>query len=523
MNAKWQPVFRRFPIDSLLPAEQSVELLPNTPLSTLENAIHPCFARERWQGLTASELDAITPALQLASLLIETPQLLDYWRAAFLSTPQDVSSQSGFGSNMAIFKRGSPLTRGELHAVQARFQVLANNIQLTRDPDPEESSDGITWYLRSPTEAQARALGLQGCQSRIEMSASLINWVIECTGKLHVYPANTKFQLELATSWLAFANTIVHELAHCVQFARWGYKESRHMQFEQQDASEQGFDWENTVWGGELALRPGERTLRPWPRVSLAEHYLLSSSSGAKTFVPLGKMPDDSCVYWQVPPRFIRSLFQQHFWDVTVPLKGSPALLVPKLLGVRRLRTGTRNPYTCACAACLEFYEHEYVVRSQGSTPPVPLEAVKDHVRKELQARRQAAGIGDEVSAALQEDHCSLTSEVSCDRGGWKSWYGRFLLCETPDAKTLGVPTGFTSLSDGSLVADEHFDTVSKWQVREDARAQGKGRTKTGKAFPEKARDGENSLARRKGPTALEILLLLVIGMVAIVFSELTS
>ena len=116
MNAKWQPVFLRYPIDDLLP-EQSFQLLSGTPLNTLKNAIHPCFARERWQGLTAYELDAITPAMQLASLLIETPQLLDYWRAAFLSTPQDVSSQSGFGSNKAIFKRDSPLTRGELQAV----------------------------------------------------------------------------------------------------------------------------------------------------------------------------------------------------------------------------------------------------------------------------------------------------------------------------------------------------------------------------------------------------------------------
>ena len=387
------------------------------------------------------------------------------------------------------------------------------------------------------------------------MSASSIDWVVKSTSKLHVHPASTDLQLELATSWLAFANILVHEIAHCVQSARWGSEESRHMQFEQQDVSEQGFDWENTVWGGELVLRPGERTLRPWPSVSLAEYYLLSSYGAVKTFVPLGGMLEDSCVYWQVPPRFIRSLFQQHFWDVTVPLKGSLALMVPKLLGVRHLRTGTGNPYTCACAACLEFYEHEYLVRSHGSTPLMSREAVKDHVRKELQARRLAAGMKGETVGPLQRASSFITSEVQCDRGNWTEWYGPTLVRDRPDAKTLGVPTGFTSLSDGSLVADEHFhavrkwkaredakmtpgftslcdgslvaeehlDTVSKWQAREDARAQEKGRTKTGKVPQEEDPDGENSLVGRKGPKVLELLLLLVIGMVAIVFSELTS
>jgi hypothetical protein len=203
-----------------------------------------------------------------------------------------------------------------------------------------------------------------------------------------------KFPTELLRLYFHFAVAIVHELARVAHFARFG---TPFIPFEGNGISENGFDWENVVFGG----LPHEH------------HYILcewlckdtNPTNFGKTYVR--DMEGGSIKYWDFPIDFILRFFRTDFWEDTVKQKGAEALKVSKDVEY----TVTRDRYRgddddCEKASSLRD------LLAEGWSGPISRLATK--MRQPLRKAKQKRG-----SRKRRKTHPTLLFRVKKPRPTW--------------------------------------------------------------------------------------------------------
>lgn len=207
---------------------------------------------------------------------------------------------------------------------------------------------------------------------------------------------------ELSRAYLCFAVTLCHEISHAVHFARFS---GRKIGFEDQLFSEDGFDWENTVFGGLVSGSGSQLWMTDWPSRRKCECYL-------RLGIFVHSLPSTEVEvdhFWRVPDAYVRKVFSKAFWSkVVAEPADTDALKVPKLLGYRVIPVGPQGCCNCVNCRTEEFYA-QLLVRS-GNT------AKDDAMRGEIKAFWDAAD--REYSGwTIEEIH-----ELPCDRNGWYPW-----------------------------------------------------------------------------------------------------
>lgn len=262
------------------------------------------------------------------------------------------------------------------------------------------------------------------------------------------------------------AQTLLHELAHAIGNARWGGTKETRIPFERRTFSEEGYDYESTIFDGMVVCTSGAHAfVTEWPAPGLVERYLRARQSDTGVTASLKTLTSaDHNNTWRMPPCFVRAAFQKNFWENFVPTMGAEVFKTPRLLGVRGAPRGLGSMYSCGCESC--FNLKEYVLRScrRGNGALAPAGHYDEEVRKAEKKRKRNKRKHDrqrkDGPAPKEPGH------LDCIRGEWKVWMGPKSPQDTRDIYTFGVPDGFCSLTDGSVVATEHMDDVAKYRVQ---------------------------------------------------------
>ncbi|KAK3702450.1 hypothetical protein LTR37_014916 [Vermiconidia calcicola] len=275
-----------FPVDDLLDdfSPEEREWQAETYECDLENDIHPIFSQCNFAGLV--DYEALAPALKLASHLLLEPRLLKFWHGLLTINVHEVDHHSRPGQTYkAFFRKEGELTAKEIAETQYALVCLVNHRPATFGP-------------------------------------------------------------ELFEAWFDFATLLLHELVHAAHGAVCNaeFNQDLPLAFEHNEVSEEGFDWENFVFGGLPNHTNGLPTLTEWngPRALSYVRY------GALVFVAdIGNAVEAPFVAdWQIPRSFVRGLFTTVSWKTVVPTKGAEALKIPKILGHLEMLT------FCNCCCC---------------------------------------------------------------------------------------------------------------------------------------------------------------------------
>lgn len=332
--------WQSFPIEQFVGHADLSESSPRPLPVTLDNEVHPTFASSKF--CAAFEYGSVLPALRFASLLIETPAIMDYWYAAFLFTPDEVEYIDRAETYEAILRKGSPLSSDEIARIRACFLALAANVNFSL-VDAGLEAQGCTYVYRHeplrahPPADDERIPQWHGHPSIIYVSSGLCETITNSAATFAREP-NRITSKRLTTAYFTLATTIVHELAHAVYGARWGAAENVQIPFESQLVGEDGFDWEATVFGGHIR-RPDEEgivLMTEWPCASQGHEYIRRGNSSVAVLAPWTVASPESDAVWQVSPTFVATMFRKKFWNDTVQALGAAAFQPQKIVGFRR-------------------------------------------------------------------------------------------------------------------------------------------------------------------------------------------
>ncbi|KAK5109697.1 hypothetical protein LTR62_006820 [Meristemomyces frigidus] len=290
--------------------------------SQLSNEVHPLFARNRFPG---TDYEKILPALRLASLLIDTECLLEFWHTMW------------FGDYILV---GDDEVEGDWHYVNVPFrpQLSTKDVAMTR-ARLNTMSHMVTFYRRTN---MAGALGecshIQGfldIQGPYETGDFIGNCsMIEYSDQFYqglCDASNSNDQQTYSRLSFKFAALVVHELAHAAKYAAWSFlpacPKGQHATM-----AEDGFDWENAVFGCILDVFGAPRSrdfqfITEWPSGCTGKKH---QQNEWHMWIE-GACPDVD-VSWELPFYYVYRLFTTNFWRSTVPAKGAAAL---KVLGIR--------------------------------------------------------------------------------------------------------------------------------------------------------------------------------------------
>ena len=173
----------------------------------------------------------------------------------------------------------------------------------------------------------------------------------------------------------SLAITLCHELAHAVAHARFGNYDDLAPGFEDQHFSEDGFDWENCIFGGCIQKAGGVLTLIEWPSPELFEDYMRHVCGGGMFVQSAPK--SEVQLKFRVPTSHVGSLFDKTFWQ---NLSTADGLKVPKLMGYRSIPAGPKE--SCQCANCrIVISTQEILIKQQnGSRYPPEIPELLDDI-----------------------------------------------------------------------------------------------------------------------------------------------
>lgn len=346
----------------------------------LTNEIHPVFAKERFDE--AMDYVAITPALRLATRLITTDCLMDYWYAILCTTPVDEpeeedgeegkseeptaeaendeleesrsgdgqggsledqlrpelepsvegctgdSSKSDFVSGpdcrlgyFSMYRKSEGLGQDDLSQVKALLELLAPAVFITTGM--YQGSDANTMYSGERMEAidDPHCIDWKRWKTRTELDRSKYNDVVKT---YHAAPGATEgqFPRRLIELYYDLATFLVHELTHVAHIVRFGRCD---ISFEDNAVSENGYDWEAVVFGGTMDQRFGRfGGIMQWPR------HTMHGGDGPGLTVRRGPDNEDGLIWWEVRQEYYPPFLQTAFWEKTVKACGADAVKVPK-------------------------------------------------------------------------------------------------------------------------------------------------------------------------------------------------
>ena len=382
--------------------------------------------------------------LQLATRFISTPCIAHYWYAAFFSLEDVPYANNSKETYKAIVRKPGRLTADEMASVTDQFNALIPHISFSHD---HAGDYGLDLGCCRPRPYSADPLSAIVCGADIQLGS--------CYTKLvdaYDIAEDPSSDVEFLNESFIVAVAICHELAHAVQYARF---DDLRIGFERQLMSEEGFDFEKSVFGGRVAARDDLLVLEPWPATSMFEEYMAADGGGM--FVqptPANGAGAEIEVMWRIPKSYVQRLFTQSFWDGLGP-GDLTALQVPKLLGYREIPACPRK--RCQCLSCWRGQKIAEILATSGNRESDP------------------SMIGD-LDEILAYDYPGLDpsdlSDVPCERKPfdtfpWGPWYSRAHGKAIGLDRRAGVPKGYEVLLDGTIVTSQHFEMLKEFERME--------------------------------------------------------
>lgn len=473
----------------------------------LDDPIHSIFAEEKFQDM---RYEVLKPALRLVSLFLLSPGSLEYMYAAMISPLREMlyanATEEQPRTFKAISRKRTSLTRADVARIKEILELLGNLITFRKLLGEGKSSGAVcTAQLDIKADSIYNADGTpwRGTGSQISLSVHRYDLLCDIHDSLLTGDIAKREQYLYVSAEIA--KTIMHEVAHAVRAARFEH-EIQHG-FEDQCLSEEGFDLENIVFGGMLTIGQYGAILKEYPCSITFDSYMSHRNMGGGMFVASAPA-QDLAIHWKVGPSYITSLFRKSFWEHRVPDRGADALKVTKFVGYRLLPSAERG--FCKCCDCVA---RETIVKAfvDAGNRPIDHEALEntigeqyaDFERRRAEKHRSTythskASIPtmperEEASASSLDRHrmpiapatasdasCEQSAQLNgdiflthCARLDWDVWpWGSRdvrLHGASKDPQTYGVPDGYVSLLDGTLVradcADQFYDEETRRNV----------------------------------------------------------
>lgn len=319
----------------------TVTCLPSH-ICDLQNDIRPIFCESNFPG---ARYEVLRPMLQLASLLIDTDCLLDFWHAVFFGKKRieydipeiDIQHIEYSRQRLDLSAKQQAETRLKLRALSHMFRFYRdanmgslNGTCFASDSNILSSMNEIglfphaTDYIRYNDDNYQRLCDLHDKATGPCVTEKDDGDYCNKDGPSGLYPA-----------YFHFAKTLVHEVAHAAAFAEMGCQYQA--VFEGSAVAEHGYDWENHVFGGLLGWcvdEQGELIMGScsWPSTLVVNHC---EHNNCMVWRRECYVPNEVEAQFHFPLSHVRQFFQSHFWDVVVPESGGAALLWPMYSGQR--------------------------------------------------------------------------------------------------------------------------------------------------------------------------------------------
>lgn len=320
----------------------------------LDNEIHPLFRRVNFPG---ANYEALRPALQLATLFIDTDCLLPFWHAMFFGELRRVSEGVADETrwHWANFRPRQQLSARDRAATRFKLLTLSHMFKFYRLPKGVDA-DGRTELTGSQNLSTPYDLGtFQGTVQSIRYSENMYATVSGSFDQIAQSPADESALFNFRRQPFHLAVTIAHEVAHAAAHAQDGEAAAT---FEYNTMTEgkcdvrhtcsqimvlalrnlltiatlllaDGFNWEHFTFGGLINICPSVDFLVEWPSASTDKLY----GNGGGLWKQRGC--GDIEARWYVPEDFINSVFTIAFWAKRIASEGASALKVPKQRGAR--------------------------------------------------------------------------------------------------------------------------------------------------------------------------------------------
>jgi hypothetical protein len=302
----------------------------------LDNPIHTIFRKTNFRNLSDDEYNALKPALRLATRLLTTKELAGFPHALLVAP---YGFYQGESHQEWWFKENLPtLSTQDMADYETALSALADMVVFQMvDSEPE----GCGYCRWDPDSTPPQGTHLQSC-SKIDLSRVDVSWAVS--------NRDTCSELANQKHSLTMAKILCHELMHAMASARLGelYPTPFDMPFGWQTVVETGYEWEQYVFGGLLAVKRPEGTpdttsddfeavdllLVSWPAASVTRNYVHKNYP-----IYITQEPPSIEVHWLVDPTqlhtWIPLLFSTHFWEHVVPQQGADVVKPPKQRGIR--------------------------------------------------------------------------------------------------------------------------------------------------------------------------------------------
>lgn len=483
-------MFSSFPVDELVQNDPRYRFHSAAGI-TLNNDVHPTMTRARWSGV---DYDAILPALQLCSLLLTSDESLRFHSAYCLSHPKTVKYADKAGTYQAIFRKPAPLSPADRRKIHDFWDAFAPYVDFAPgDMEPDTAGTSVAGKTRIP--AGVFPVPARGHSSSIRINRTTYESLLELRRLYDGDPMSAKKRDRLFAGYFGLAKVLGHELAHILRGARWPLVKDFCMPFENYHVTEDGFNWEAAVFGGQVNVIGAWVNWKEHPSGWMIDTYLRAPTAGLGVTASVETITAKTCdVEWRVPRCFVRALFQKEFWGSTVPAMGPSALRLPKLLGLRLAPEGLGTCGKCYCEAC--FWMKEFVMRAnargnglltaEGRSMAKLSQLERKRIvaeKKQLNAEPSTDGEKAEGKQLKFPDRSAFFLSPNdqediwqpgpaCIRGRWRVWNRPRSADDTRELHSFGLPEGFKSCLDGTVVADEHFGLVtaaelSRWGLLE--------------------------------------------------------
>lgn len=277
-------------MSSFVPVQQTAttmhpSLNPIPPLGDLKTRADTIFVRGNFELDDPNDYELMRPSLQLASKLIQEPALLAVWQTAFHGAGKRIEhvvyppAAEGGDDNKKqehweYTNHSKQLTEWQIRELRWDFLKLAGRVKF-------RMYDEDSFEARNPQRA--------GGQMPIFVPRVKMEELRQVTAA-HYSGVQGLFEYALAAWTLAVG--LCHELMHSVHFHVHATAAWKHFCFPGLAVSEDGFDWENEIFGGRVASDVTAQGrvcafVLPWPNPMAVEQYLRSRAKVAVRLEPL--------------------------------------------------------------------------------------------------------------------------------------------------------------------------------------------------------------------------------------------
>lgn len=301
-------VYETYPLDELVRHDPRHQFRNATAVA-LSNPVSPLFLRSQFRNM---DFEILRPILKFATLEVDTSCFMVHLSALCLSRPKQVQYPHGKVTYGALSRMDAPLGDDTLSRIRRCLKALGPHLEFGHGEMDSPSTQGTCTATSKHVPAQDFPLHYAGYGSVIRINTTRYTELLDAVEHYKQHPEESKAQDRLFATYFSLAQLLLHEIAHAIITARFGDRGKKCWPFENRIFSEDGFDFESTLFGG-IVLPPHEGTIlvTDWPAPAVVERYLrnrqedvgVTGSIGALTTKKVGNV-------WKMPPSFVRAPFK---------------------------------------------------------------------------------------------------------------------------------------------------------------------------------------------------------------------